>query len=154
MEVAKQHRHSFVSLHLHDPSYITQIPLYRTNCESRMHGHISSPTHLPNPTQTNSFTHPIQNPKRHSQTNLESSDEAPAPVDVAVLDVHHAARVQKRQRIQRLNNHRANAGLERTNRGLAGKWSNEAKMRRKMRKKKNTQQVKTNFLLLETCRKL
>jgi hypothetical protein len=27
-------------------------------------------------------------------------------------------------------------------------------MRRKMRKKKNTQQVKTNFLLLETCRKL
>ena len=76
-------------------------------------------SHTNRTSKTTSKVHSPQSPK--SLTHLEAGDKAPAPIHVAILHVHHATRVEKRQRIQRLHNHRANAGLERANRGLAGK---------------------------------
>jgi hypothetical protein len=139
MKVAKQHILSILSLISLDHSIPYASHFTVKSCESSVHMHFTSTTELLQPTHPTLPALPIQNPKRsRARRNLESSDEAPAPVDVAVLHMHHAARVEEWQRIQRLNNDRANAGLERTNRGLAekmgmGKGENRGKSRNQIK---------------------
>jgi hypothetical protein len=140
MNESRKITHTFYTfLGFTSPFYTIRLPLYSQNCTSSVHMHFTSTTELLHPTHPNQPSPPIQNPKRsRARTNLESGDEAPAPVDVTVLHMHHAARVEEWQRIQRLNNHRANAGLERTNRGLVekmgmGKGENRGKSRNQIK---------------------